>query len=79
VGPRWQRDNREKKGEAAGGFGRLTGPTQCAGEKREGQRLQLAAGCGLGRKAESQRGEGKEIFYFFFFFSNISNAFSNSF
>jgi hypothetical protein len=29
--------------------------------------------------AESQRGEGKEIFYFFFFFSNISKPFSNSF
>jgi hypothetical protein len=43
------------------------------------QLLQLAAGRGLGRKAESQRGEGKEIFYFFFFFSNISKPFSNSF
>jgi hypothetical protein len=30
-------------------------------------------------KAENQRGGEKEIFYFFFFFSNISNAFFNSF
>jgi hypothetical protein len=34
---------------------------------------------GPGRKAESHRGEWKEIFHFFFSFSNISNAFSNSF
>jgi hypothetical protein len=49
-------------------------------DRRDGSRgLRLAARRGLGRKAESQRGERKEIFYFCFSFSNISNAFSNSF
>jgi hypothetical protein len=49
-------------------------------ERRVGSSgLRLAARRGLGRKAESQRVEWEEIFHFFFSFSNISNAFSNSF
>jgi hypothetical protein len=81
---------REERGEAAGGFGRLTGPAQCAaqvsGEEQPAcwadeadqvrrpsepakERQQRPSGLKLRRKKISIS----------FSFSNISNAFSNSF
>jgi hypothetical protein len=48
-------------------------PAACWAE--EAERLR---GAGWAERPKTSEGE-KEIFYFFFFFSNISNAFSNSF
>jgi hypothetical protein len=80
AGPLHGSRQRKEKASCVGLLGPrrswANGFSRAGRERRVGSSgLRLAARRGLGRKAESQRGEWKEIFHFFFSFSNISNAF----